>query len=107
VPLAPDAPFVVHVLRQVQDRQAIPVSTARMGSSIDDFLKEEGIFEKAQAQAVKEVVAWQRRGRPAGGAGNVMLYAVALRAEGRNLLLPEFGPPLFHLEIHPGCAADN
>ena len=28
-----------------------------MGSSIDDFLKEEGIFEEAQAQAVKEVVA--------------------------------------------------
>jgi len=30
-----------------------------MGSSIDDFLKEEGIFEESQAQAVKEVVAWQ------------------------------------------------
>jgi len=30
-----------------------------MGSSIDDFLKKEGIFEEAQAQAVKEVVAWQ------------------------------------------------
>ena len=30
-----------------------------MGSRIDDFLKEEGIFEEAQAQAVKEVVAWQ------------------------------------------------
>jgi hypothetical protein len=30
-----------------------------MGSSIDEFLKEEGIFEEAQAQAIKEVVAWQ------------------------------------------------
>lgn len=30
-----------------------------MGTSIDDFLKEEGIFEEAQTQAVKEVVAWQ------------------------------------------------
>ena len=30
-----------------------------MGSSIDDFLKQEGIFEEAQSQAVKEVVAWQ------------------------------------------------
>ena len=30
-----------------------------MGSGIDDFMKEEGIFEAAQAQAVKEVVAWQ------------------------------------------------
>ncbi len=30
-----------------------------MGSTIDDFLKEEGTFEEAQAQAVKEVVAWQ------------------------------------------------
>jgi hypothetical protein len=30
-----------------------------MGSSIDDFLKEEGILEEAQVQAIKEVVAWQ------------------------------------------------
>lgn len=30
-----------------------------MGSSIDDFLKEEGIFEETQAQAIKEVVARQ------------------------------------------------
>jgi len=29
------------------------------GSSIDEFLKAEGIFEEAQAQAVQEVVAWQ------------------------------------------------
>jgi hypothetical protein len=30
-----------------------------MGSTIDDFMKEEGIFEEAQAQAIKEVIAWQ------------------------------------------------
>ena len=35
------------------------MSKKRLGSSIDDFLKEEGIFEEAQAEAVKEVVAWQ------------------------------------------------
>jgi predicted XRE-type DNA-binding protein len=35
------------------------MSRKNMGSSIDDFLKEEGIFEAAQTQAVKEVVAWQ------------------------------------------------
>jgi plasmid maintenance system antidote protein VapI len=35
------------------------MSKNHMGSSIDDFLKAEGIFEEAQAQAVKEVVAWQ------------------------------------------------
>ena len=35
------------------------MSKKHMGSSIDDSLKEEGIFEEAQAQAVKEVVAWQ------------------------------------------------
>lgn len=35
------------------------MSKKHMGSSIDDFLKEEGIFEEAQALAVKEVVAWQ------------------------------------------------
>jgi len=35
------------------------MSRKHMGSSVDDFLKEEGIFEEEQTQAVKEVVAWQ------------------------------------------------
>ncbi|HXR98280.1 MAG TPA: hypothetical protein VN709_10615 [Terriglobales bacterium] len=35
------------------------MSKKNMGSSIDDFLKQEGIFEELQARAVKEVVAWQ------------------------------------------------
>jgi len=35
------------------------MSNKHMGSSIDDFLKREGIFEEAQAQAIKEIVAWQ------------------------------------------------
>jgi len=35
------------------------MSKKHMGSSIDDFLKAEGIFEEAQAEAIKEVVAWQ------------------------------------------------
>ena len=35
------------------------MSKKHMGSSIDDFLKKEGIFDEAQAPAVKEVVAWQ------------------------------------------------
>jgi antitoxin HicB len=30
-----------------------------LGSTIDDFMKEEGILEESQAQAVKEVIAWQ------------------------------------------------
>jgi antitoxin HicB len=35
------------------------MSKKHMGSSIDGLLKEEGIFEEAQAQAIREVVAWQ------------------------------------------------
>ena len=35
------------------------MSKKHMGSNIDDFLKAEGIFEEAQAEAIKEVVAWQ------------------------------------------------
>lgn len=35
------------------------MSRKHMDSSVDDFLKQEGIFEEAPAQAVKEVVAWQ------------------------------------------------
>ena len=35
------------------------MSKKNMGSSIDEFLKEEGIFEAVQTQTVKEAVAWQ------------------------------------------------
>lgn len=35
-----------------------PVS-AHIGSRLDDFLKEEGIFEQTQNQAIKQVIAWQ------------------------------------------------
>jgi len=35
------------------------MSKKHMGSRVDDFLKQEGIFEEAQAQGVKEVIAWQ------------------------------------------------
>jgi antitoxin HicB len=35
------------------------MSKKHHGSSLDDFLKEEGIFEETQALAVKEVVVWQ------------------------------------------------
>ena len=35
------------------------MSKKNLGSSIDDFLRGEGVFEEAQAQAVKEVVAWK------------------------------------------------
>ncbi len=35
------------------------MSRKNMGSSIDDFMREENVFEEAQAQAIKEVIAWQ------------------------------------------------
>ena len=35
------------------------MSKKHLGSSVDAFLKKENIFEEAQAQAIKEVVAWQ------------------------------------------------
>ncbi|WP_300750800.1 Fis family transcriptional regulator [Janthinobacterium sp.] len=34
-------------------------TNSHIGSSLDDFLKEEDIFEQTQTQAVKEVIAWQ------------------------------------------------
>jgi antitoxin HicB len=30
-----------------------------IGTRLDDLLREEGIYEETQAQAIKEVVAWQ------------------------------------------------
>ena len=83
-----------------------------MGSSLDDFLKEEGVLEETRAVALKEAVAWQvqqamdkeniskvemaRRMRtsraaldrfPAPGSASVTLQTLsrAARAIGRNL----------------------
>lgn len=30
-----------------------------LGSSLDDFLKEEGVYDKFQASGIKKVIAWQ------------------------------------------------
>ena len=35
------------------------VSKGTIGSSFDDFLKEEGIYETVQVAAIKRVLAWQ------------------------------------------------
>jgi antitoxin HicB len=35
------------------------MSKKHIGSSLDAFLKGEGIYEETQAKAIKEVVAWQ------------------------------------------------
>ena len=37
----------------------IDAEQGRIGSSFDDFLDEDGIREEVQAQALKEVLAWQ------------------------------------------------
>ena len=34
-------------------------NNAHIGSSLDDFLKEEGILEETRATALKEVLAWK------------------------------------------------
>jgi antitoxin HicB len=35
------------------------MSKKHVGSSLDDYLKNEGTFDEAQALAIKEVVVWQ------------------------------------------------
>jgi hypothetical protein len=35
------------------------LSRKNVGTKLDDFLKDEGIYEETQAKALKEVVAWQ------------------------------------------------
>ncbi len=35
------------------------MKSKRIGSSFDDFLKEEGIYEEATGHAIKRVIAWQ------------------------------------------------
>ena len=38
------------------------MSKRHHGSTLDDFLKEEGSFDEARALAIKEAVAWQLTG---------------------------------------------
>jgi antitoxin HicB len=35
------------------------IEKGRLGSSFDDYLKEEGIYEEVQTVAIKRVIAWQ------------------------------------------------
>ncbi len=35
------------------------MNAEHIGSSLDDFLLEEGLLEETQTQAIKEVIAWQ------------------------------------------------
>jgi predicted XRE-type DNA-binding protein len=35
------------------------MANKNMGSSIDDFLRDEGVLEAFQARSIKEVIAWQ------------------------------------------------
>ena len=35
------------------------LNNGHFGSSLDDFLKQEGIFEQAMARAIQELEAWQ------------------------------------------------
>lgn len=46
-------------LAQKRQQEIEDEKEKHIGSSIDDFMKEEGFFEEAEAQAIKEVVAWQ------------------------------------------------
>ena len=36
-----------------------PADNRHRGSSLDDFLEEEGVLPEFQARAIKEVIAWQ------------------------------------------------
>jgi predicted XRE-type DNA-binding protein len=39
--------------------KGVVIMSKHIGSSLDDFLKDEGIYEETQARAIKEVVVWQ------------------------------------------------
>ena len=55
-PATPEADLATAHKRQ---KEIGTMSKKHMGSSIDAFLRGEGIFEDAQEQAVTEIVAWQ------------------------------------------------
>ena len=56
--LAVDAGRRVGIGAQVPEGVEV-MSKKHHGSSLDDFLKAEGVFEETQTLAVKEVVVWQ------------------------------------------------
>jgi DNA-binding Xre family transcriptional regulator len=44
--------------RRAGKRRAKGVKRGRIGSSFDDYLREEGTYEETQAVAIKRVIAW-------------------------------------------------
>lgn len=46
--------------RELEKKMKRRHRNGRVGSSLEDLLKGEGIFEETRTKAVKEVVAWQR-----------------------------------------------
>jgi antitoxin HicB len=46
---------------ETQEGGRAAMTNQHIGSPFEDFLKEEGIFEEVQVQAIKEVLAWQIR----------------------------------------------
>jgi antitoxin HicB len=52
---------------------------SHIGGSLDEFLKEEGVYEETQAQAIKEVVAWQLAEAMKAGKFSLARLAVLLK----------------------------
>ncbi len=62
-----------------------------VGSSLDDFLREEGLLEEARAVAIKEAVAFQVR--KAMEAGNITKVEMARRMKTSRAALDRFLDP--------------
>ena len=71
------------------------MSKKHMGSGIDHFLRGEGVFEEAQAQAVKEVVGVPRR------KATVCRCTCCIRDEGRPLSFADQAVIPNHPELLP------
>jgi antitoxin HicB len=56
-----------------------------IGSSLDDFLKEEGVLEETRAIALKDAVALDRLLTPGNASVTLQTLARAARAIGRDL----------------------
>jgi len=46
-------------LRKTPKRAKAPTANPREGSTLDDFLRDEGLYKEATHAAIKETIAWQ------------------------------------------------
>lgn len=74
-----DAVIIEHSPELAAALDSMKGKNPHIGSSLDDFLKEEGILEETRAAALKEAVAWQVQRAMKRAISTLLIFARRMR----------------------------